>query len=276
MSRYLFLLCVLGACDTTAVVGDASLDGGTDASPGTDALTPAGSAAVIIQAIAADRVEVSAYFYGAHATPGCTETLASVNCHFTHCNAGSSLSGTKVSAGTVEVTDFATLSPTADDSYSPVAVDHAWQPGATLAVFAAGGDVPTFSSSVAAPPAVVVTQPSGAQPFGTTEVATPLSRAADFAVAWTPAPTHVTLQLTQTTQSAGSNTIECAFDGTAGTAVIPKAVLAGLTPTSSPTTSTTLTVQSLSTTMKSVGGYFLVIDAINAGATFDFAGGVSQ
>jgi hypothetical protein len=98
-------------------------------------------------------------------------------------------------------------------------LDHALSPGEPFTVRTTGGDVPAFSATVHLPQRTTVTSPEPLTRGGMVSVAT----GAELAVGWTPTPSRV---LVIVTESGGASfNAECAFDGTAGSGVVPAGAL---------------------------------------------------
>ncbi len=131
-------------------------------------------------------------------------------------------SGSGRSAGSITIGDPGGGSLVLDPSAPPVdypaqsSTMLSWQAGDAVSVSASGADVPPFDESVAFPDTTTVSTPTAT---------TPVSRAADLPVAWTPFA-RGTVHLVITDQTAAA--VVCSFPGGDGSGSVPAKVLAPL------------------------------------------------
>jgi hypothetical protein len=140
---------------------------------------------------------------------------------------------TYASAGDVSITggtQSVTVSPGSNGSYTfKNTTTVLWNGGETLTMRASGGEVPAFSGTVRAPTTATITVPS-APPAGQSLV---INRAS-FGISWSGGSgSMVYLQLGRSSSSTQSVMLQCVFDGSAGSASIPPAAMAYITPGSS-------------------------------------------
>jgi hypothetical protein len=133
---------------------------------------------------------------------------------------------TPESAGTITITGAATspitLTPNGSNAYAPFAVMSStlWSGGETLAISAAGGTVPAFSTSIVAPAAFSLTAPT------VTAGALTISLSSDSVITWTGGggTVHLILELSPNKIPR----LDCTFPASTGSGTISKAALAGV------------------------------------------------
>jgi hypothetical protein len=181
-------------------------------------------------------VEASFGYYGPD--PGQTQTVGT--CQVTTRPNPSVLQSVQtVSAGDLIVGSM-TLAPSSDGGtvggYEGVGVGLAdlWPAGQSVHIQATGGVVPAFAGDVVAPPLLTVTTPPGVVggAMGLTAQLTGGLSKSGVALAWTPVPAPIQVVATITQDVPGDSeaglTINCFFDGTAGSGTMPAAALTDL------------------------------------------------
>jgi hypothetical protein len=136
---------------------------------------------------------------------------------------------TSHSAGVITITGGAqtvTFTPDASGAYPVYSNQSAglWSGGETITVTATGAEVPAFSASATAPAPVQITQPAKV-PAGTVVM---FDRTQDFPVSWVPGSggeLHAMVVVNSQTAGEYQRQIDCAFQATAGSGVIPVAAL---------------------------------------------------
>lgn len=215
------------------IVGEAETpDGTSDASDGGQART--GSVFVVsesgrkLSGQVGHEHRVGASFYDGPATQEevVRETVGS--CVVEHITFREQPLGRALSAGRITVTGGTlplSLTPDPDGTYpttgGPISL---WSGGETLALAAAGGEVPAFQASLVAPSPITVTQPVrelGDAGLGRLSVV----RASGLTLTWTGSSQGTFQVYLSTAEATMAHAVTCTFASSTGTATVPAAAL---------------------------------------------------
>jgi hypothetical protein len=201
----------------------------------------------------------------------CTQTVQG-SCSVTVCtpaDGGTAPTSTNDSAGDITITgtDAGTLILTYDGGYSGFSVNKAiWAGGETITAAAAGGVVPAFSKTVAAPNTITVTSPACTAAGGSYDCGT-IDRSADYSITWTGgASTTVTGSLFSF-KGGASTGIFCTFNSSPGT--IPAAALSQLGKSSDGFTGN-ISINPTNTSSFTAGSYSVDLTARGSGPFGNF------
>lgn len=169
----------------------------------------------------------SAQFSDGSQSSNCAQTMQSGACTGYVCTSLVDAGVPYVSAGTLTLSGGKLASPLtfATSSEGTYAIDDIkldLDPGETMTVSASGATVPSFSQSLVAPPALVLTKPSPGS-GGQYSIAT----SAELSVAWSGGQAGDSVYL-QGYSGGSAYYFECTWDATAGQGTVPKALLTPL------------------------------------------------
>ncbi len=273
--------CPSGSTQTDGGVvaaGDAGQVGGIDAGTRDSGLSPGDGGTVVSGALKQGQIEmsqsatsavVSASFSISNAIDRCTVTVAGA-CTIRRCVDGSdggTVSVHTAEAGMLTITGtlldagLALVNRGGFDGYSAAYLDPLWAGGETLTASGTGGDVPAFSGqSVVAPSAISVSAP-----VCPNDQCGSLSRAVPLAVTWSGGASGTVL----VTLAAGTSTprasvsIECGYPASAGSAMVPAAVISEM----QPYLSGSVTVENTATKSFTAGEFAITFTARAAGVS---------
>lgn len=154
-----------------------------------------------------------------------TTTLPDPNCTWVHCTGdlGGTPTATVESAGVITITGgtkTVTLMPDTMNAYPQFfdGATAAWSAGAMITISAAGGTVPAFSATLAAPMPVTLTSPT--QDAGTFTI----DRASPLALAWTggtAGQVTITIAGPEPMGATSIDNITCGFPAASGAGSVP-------------------------------------------------------